>query len=196
MPQEKHQSSPAAPRSSHVLSPLSRSLLAILSGHGSSLECRKEGLPAIRRSKPLISLPSPGSCCYQQAASVAKTHLAHLLSLLRMHPNRLVFICVGKNARQLRSPTHCCSATSTGALPPAQLSTLVPRASSSPEGSDKASRSPWAKTPRKAMDIARYSPMGEYLCQVYRRNFSLCLGMIVPLVTPPLSQNYSQSSKD
>lgn len=35
-----------------------------------------------------------------------QTHLAHLLSLLCMHPNWLVLICVGKNAKQVHLPSH------------------------------------------------------------------------------------------
>lgn len=41
----------------------------------------------------------------------------------------------------------------------------VSRASSSPEGSDTASRSPWSQAPRKATrEEGRSFPMGEYLC--------------------------------
>lgn len=154
-----------------------------------------------------ISFPSQGSCCYQEAAPAAQTHLAHLLSLLCMHPDWLVFICVGKNARQLRSPPHPVALpTPSGALPPPQPSTLSPEPAAHQREVTRLpdSPGPWARAPRKAADIARAgqgkagtSPaMGECLCQVYRRNFSLRLGMIVPLAIPPFSHNYSQPSKD
>lgn len=199
---------PAAPRSSHTLSPPSRPLMAFISGHGSSSDCRKEGLGCGKRGSKLPDLlPLPGLLLLS-TGSTSSSDSPCSSPLSPLHASRLACVHLRgeehKTAPLTTSP--CCSATPSGALPPPQPSTLSPEPAAHQREVTRLpdSPGPWARAPRKAADIARAGqgkagtspPMGECLCQVYRRNFSLRLGMIVPLAIPPFSHNYSQPSKD
>lgn len=104
----------------------SRPLLAFISGHGSSLDCRKEGLAVMRQDQtPWISFPSQGSCRCQGAAPPSSDSPCSS-PLSPLHASRLacVHLCGEECKTALLTTSPCCSATSTGALPPAQPSTL------------------------------------------------------------------------
>lgn len=141
----------SVPQGMIILLPFHTPLLSFISGHSSSLDYREESLVVIQGDQnPRISFPFWGSCCCQEAAPQAQTHLAHLLSLLCMHPDWLVFTCVGKNERQLHLPPYLCySAISTTALLSAQPS-IISKASSSSQGFQSL-----ARAPKKATDTAR-----------------------------------------
>lgn len=129
---------PATPRSSHALSPLSRLLLAFISGHGSSSDCRKEAVAVTRGCKSLCLLPLPG---FLLLSTASLTLLISSLSSACIQ----IGLCSSVWGRMQDNSAHhltlvLCHFRQGSASYTAKHS--VPRASSSPEGSDKASRSP------------------------------------------------------
>lgn len=119
---------PAAPRSSHILSPPSRPLTAFISGHGSSSDCRKEGLGCGKRGSKLPDLlPLPGLLLLS-TGSTSSSDSPCSSPLSPLHASRLACVHLRgeehKTAPLTTSP--CCSATPSGALPPPQPSTLSP----------------------------------------------------------------------
>lgn len=178
-----------------------------ISGHGSSSDCRKGGSGCDKRGSKLLDLlPLPGLLLLTGSTTNSDSPCSSPLSPLRASRLACVHLCGEEHRTAPLTTSPCCSATSAGVLPPAQPSTLSPEPAAhqrevtrlpDPPG-------PWARAPRRATNIARAGqgkdgtspPMGEYLRQVYGRNFSLCLGMIMSLAIPPFSHNYSQPSTD
>lgn len=166
----------SVPQGMIILLPFHTPLLSFISGHGSSLDYREESLVVIQGDQnPRISFPFWGSCCCQEAAPQAQTHLAHLLSLLCMHPDWLVFTCVGKNERQLHLPPIFVTLP----FPPLLCFLHSPASSPKPAAHHRAS-SHWLEPQERQLTlqgqtIGKREQVLPNLCKNYRRNFNSCL---------------------
>ena len=101
--------------------------------------------------------------------------LPHLLSLLCMHPDWLVFTCVGKNERQLHLPPIFVTLP----FPPLLCFLHSPASSPKPAAHHRAS-SHWLEPQERQLTlqgqtIGKREQVLPNLCKNYRRNFNSCL---------------------